>query len=91
MSIGRKSIFDIGKTGTMCWTSGFRLLRQYPNIEFQTKYLDKKRVAQFARLQSHLKKMNESQRPPITRNAKKIEKEPRYFGSPFSYHFQFKK
>lgn len=90
MSVGRKNVFDIHKKGRMCWTSGFRLLKNYPNVQFQTKYLDRKRASNLARLDKHLRKMNESQRPPTTRNAIKIEKEPDYYGSPFSYHFQFK-
>lgn len=90
MSVGRKNIFDLHKKGNMCWTSGFKLLKTYPNVQYQAKHLDKKRVAQFARLESHLKKMDETQRPPKTRKAVKIDKDPKYYGSPFSYHFQFK-
>ncbi|MEL0643311.1 reverse transcriptase domain-containing protein [Olleya sp. Ti.3.14] len=90
MSVGRKNIFDMHRRGNMCWTSGFRLLKEYPNVQYQAKHLDKKRIAQFARLESHLRKMDETQRPPVTKKAVKIVKDPKYYGSPFSYHFQFK-
>lgn len=90
MSVGRVNIFDIHKHGTMCWTSGFRLMKKYDDVRFQTKHLDRKRIVQFARLESHLRKMDESQRPPKTRKAANINKDPKYYGSPFSYNFQFK-
>lgn len=91
MSVGRINIFDFRKVGQMCWTSGFRLLNKYDYLKYQAKHLDKKRVAQFCRLESRISRMDETQRPEITRKAIKIVKDPKYYGSPFSYHFQFKK
>jgi hypothetical protein len=90
MSVGRINIFDMYKPGTMCWTSGFKLMKEFDNVQFQSKHLDRKRVAQFVRLEVHIRKMDESQRPPVTRKSANIDKDPNYYGSPFSYHFQFK-
>src|SRR5690606_18919448 len=91
MSVGRVNIFDYRKPGIMCWTSGFRLIKKYDNVQFQARYLDKKRIKQLARLDSHLRKMDEANRPTITRKSADIKKDPKYHGAPFSYHFQFKK
>ncbi len=90
MSVGRKSIFNIDQQGTMCWTAGFRLLRRNDFINYQIKNLDRKRCAQFKRLDNSLKSMNDANRPDKTDNDKEKLKEPSYYGAPFSYYEQFK-
>lgn len=90
MSIGRKNIFEKDKQGQMCWTAGFRLLKDYNHLKFQPKYLDKKRGMNLARLDSHLNKMKETNRPEVNRKNIKLDKEPKYYGAPFSYFKQFK-
>lgn len=90
MSVGRKNIFDIDKEGQMCWTAGFRVLKKNEFVKFQLKHLDKKRGAQISRLENHLKKMNKKKRPNKNKKLTELEKEPKYYGSPYSYYYQFK-
>ncbi|MEQ8238898.1 MAG: reverse transcriptase domain-containing protein [Cyclobacteriaceae bacterium] len=89
MSIGRHSIFKKERFGQMCWTAGFKILKEEDYIKFQSKYLDRKRGSQLARLSTHLKKIDQSKFSSKTPVA--LKKEPKYYGAPFSYHYQFLK
>jgi hypothetical protein len=90
MSVGRKNIFDMQKPGKMCWTSGFRVLKKNDFIKFQLRNLDRKRNAQLSRLTNHISKMDKSKRPEKNSKIKEFDKEPKYYGSPFSYYYQIK-
>jgi len=90
MSVGRQTVFYPNKEGQMCWTAGFKLLKEYDHIKFQPKYLDKKRAMNLARLDKSLRKMDRANRPDKNRKTAQLDKEPKYYGSPFSYYFQFK-
>ncbi|MCF8278604.1 MAG: hypothetical protein K9J17_17885 [Flavobacteriales bacterium] len=91
MSIGRKSIFMPNRAGKMCWTAGFRVLKGLPHVEYQLRHLDRKRGAQFARIDRALRSMSEDTRPDANPKPRIIEKDANYYGSPYSYHYQFKK
>ena len=90
MSVGRKSILMPDKAGKMCWSAGFRVLRGQPHVEYQLKHLDRKRGAQLARLDRALRSMSKHNRPDVNPNPREIEKDAKYYGAPFSYHYQFK-
>lgn len=91
MSVGRINIFNEKKMSQMCWTSGFRVLVNNNFVHYQIKNLDRKRNAQLKRITNHLKKMNPKQRPDKNKKISNIAKEPKYYGSLFSYFRQFKK
>jgi len=90
MSVGRQTIFYPNKDGQLCWTAGFKLLKEYNHVKFQPKHLDRKRAMNLARLDSTLRKMNIANRPDKNRKKSKLENEPKYYGYPFSYYSQFK-
>lgn len=87
MSVGRKSIFNPKKEGQMCWSSGFRVLKQNDNVKYQLRHLDKKRGKQLARLDRIIKNMNKNNRPDKNRKVLATN-ETKYYGAPFSYYFQ---
>lgn len=89
MSVGRINIFDLKKEGQMCWTSGFRVLKENNFNKYQIKKLDRKRNAQLSRLSNHISNMSINRRPERNPNPVEIEKEPKYYGAPFSYYNQF--
>lgn len=91
MSVGRINIFENKKNGQMCWTSGFRVLKENDFVHYHIKNLDRKRNVQLKRLANHLKKMNPRQRPDKNLKFKELSKEPKYYGAPFSYYNQLKK
>ncbi|WP_194852325.1 reverse transcriptase domain-containing protein [Nonlabens antarcticus] len=90
MSVGRRNVFYRDQSIQMCWTSGFKLLRESDNIVFQPKHLDRKRAKNLARLDSKLRKMDKANRPDRNRKKADIDKEPKYYGHPFSYFSQLK-
>ena len=89
MSVGKINIFDLKKEGQMCWTSGFRVLKENNFNKYQIKKLDRKRNAQLSRLSNHISNMSINRRPERNPNPVEIEKEPKYYGAPFSYYNQF--
>lgn len=89
MSVGRKSIFNRDVAGQMCWTAGFRVIKDNNHVSFQAKHLDRKRSAQFSRLDKRVNSMKRTNRPETTRKSIQLNKEPKYYGAPFSYHYQF--
>lgn len=91
MSVGRINIFDKHRTGQMCWTSGFRVIKKNNFVHYHIKNLDKKRNAQLKRVSNHLKRMNPDQRPEKNFKLRELKKQPKYYGAPFSYYRQFKK
>tara|TARA_R110002072_G_scaffold66499_4_gene164012 strand:+ start:44088 stop:45767 length:1680 start_codon:yes stop_codon:yes gene_type:complete len=90
MSVGRRTIFYPNKDGQLCWTAGFKLLKQYNHVKFQPKHLDRKRAMNLSRLDSELRKMDKVNRPDKNRKKINLDKEPKYYGYPFSYYSQFK-
>lgn len=90
MSVGRQTVFYENKQGQMCWTAGFKLLKDYEHILFQPRHLDRKRAMNLARLDSSLGKMDIRNRPDKNRRKVKLEKEPDYYGHPYSYYSQFR-
>lgn len=90
MSVGRINILNQNTSNQMCWTSGFRILKENSFVHYHIKNLDKKRCAQLKRLSNHLDKMNPKQRPEKNIKIRELNKEPRFYGYPFSYYKQFK-
>lgn len=91
MSVGRINILNQNNSNQMCWTSGFRVLKENNFVHFHIKNLDRKRCVQIKRLSHHLGKMNPEQRPERNEKIKELNKEPRFYGYPFSYYKQFNK
>lgn len=90
MSVGRKSIFNPQKPGVMCWTAGFKILKVENNLDFQLKYLDRKRSSHFARLDRAIEIAPTSRFPKNKKLPKQLENEPKFYGPPYSYHYQLK-
>jgi hypothetical protein len=88
MSVGRVTIYNNDKKGQLCWTAGFRVLNNNNNIQFQIRHLDRKRGAQFKRIDNWLNKLNCKNRPDKNENVNEIKKAPKYYGYPFSYYKQ---
>jgi hypothetical protein len=88
MSVGRVTIFNNDKKGQLCWTAGFRVLNKNKNVKFQIRHLDRKRSAQFKRIDNWLNKLNSKNRPDRNESVKEIKKAPKYYGYPYSYYKQ---
>jgi hypothetical protein len=91
MSVGRINIFNNKTKTQMCWTSGFRVLKENKFVHYHIKNLDRKRCAQMKRLSNHLRRMNPKQRPEKNFKIRELNKEPDFYGYPFSYYKQFNK
>jgi retron-type reverse transcriptase len=82
MAIGR---FQFGrKKSSMCWCSGFKLLKPNINIDSQIKNLDRNRDKQLSRLKTYLNKVKTPRRK-LSRKVRPLK----YYGTNFSYHKQF--
>jgi|AntRauTorcE11898_2_1112593.scaffolds.fasta_scaffold02780_5 hypothetical protein len=83
MSVGRVN----SENPSMCWASGFNVLKDNPVRKWQLRKLDKNRNLQISRIKNHLKDFNDS-----TSNGYTKEDQPRYrdyYGPPYSYYYQF--
>ena len=65
-------------------------LKENNFVQYHIKNLDRKRCAQIKRLSDHLGKMDPKQRPEKNIKIRELNKEPRFYGYPFSYYKQFK-
>lgn len=94
MSVGRVGLSSaappasnpLPDLGTMCWTSGFRALRDRKLVGSQLRKLDRGRARQVARLWRRLQVVADS---PTVRPRNRHERPPRFWGRPFSYEGQF--
>lgn len=91
MSVGRKSIYTPHKSGVMCWTAGFRVLKKEKHIAFQLKHLDRKRGVQLARLDAAINAIDSNRSSSKPFDPKAFKNEPKYYGAPYSYHYQLMK
>lgn len=91
MSVGRKSIFQAQKAGVMCWTAGFKVLKEEDNLAYQLKKLDRKRSEHLARLDAWIDKTPRERFPKTKKLPPDLENEPDFYGAPYSYHYQLMK
>lgn len=84
MSVGKRKKSDKYDLKPMCWTSGFKKLKEHKHFKYQLKKLDRNRMRQISRIRNHLKEHNIKPVKP-NNDIRHID----YFGPPFSYCKQF--
>ena len=82
MSVGRVN----AKNPTMCWSSGFQILKNQPCLKSQLRKLDRNRAKQIKRLEKNIKQFEDVNK----RKSNKLRVLP-YHGAYISYYHQFVK
>ncbi|MFI5201062.1 MAG: reverse transcriptase domain-containing protein [Candidatus Kapaibacterium sp.] len=82
MSVGKKKLYSPTKLGTLCWSSGYRLLNTYGGdiAKRQMKELDRCRTRVLKKIKFKLEHLK------IENAGKRKKGEPDFYGQPFSYH-----
>ncbi len=88
MSVGAVSIISHGSElkHEMCWISGFQLLKEFPYVRSQVRFMDRMRTKFLIRLKWRLKKSAIKYQ-----DGKGEKKALEFYGKPFSYDAQFQK
>lgn len=84
MSVGRVN----ANVQSMCWASGFNVLKENPARNWQLRRLDQNRNLQISRIREHLSKFEKKEFDEDGASKKNIRYR-KYYGAPYSYYYQF--
>jgi len=86
MAVGRVELWNyLNYENDMCWVNGFQLLNKNKYSSLQLKSLDRAKNKYLSKLLKFLVRIDDSH---VKTQNKKINREPIYYGKPFSYFFQ---
>lgn len=92
MATGKRYKNSVGPCEDMCWSNGFKLLKDHPFQKSQTRKLDRERERAIKSvehaLKNHKVQLPKDQTPPTRKEKRNFN---RHFGHPFSYHSAFGK